>query len=166
MANQKGFQRTQKQIETLAKYNLRNKSEAERKEIAMKSVETRRKNRQRKMDLQQCMKTLLNLRISSDKQKQALKQIGFEDEELTNKTLLMTALFKKGISGNVEAIKEIVDMMDKLDLFEDTGKVTGDVTINLIPIGSNSTSSEDDSWDEEENEDDDDWGNEIYIGEQ
>lgn len=136
------------------------------------------------------MRALLSMRVSSDKQKQVLKQIGFEDKELTNKTLLMTALFKKGLTGDVSAIKEITDMMDKLELFESGKDVRQQpIMINLIPTGTTSQITAEDekeiwkaengipltdkkdmeAWetDTEESElwdDEDDWGSEVYDG--
>lgn len=178
----------------LDKYQFQNLPPEKRKAMAEKSAETRRKKKEEKMMLQNCMKTLLNLRISSDKQKQVLKQMGVEDKELTNKTLLMTALFKKGLTGDVSAIKEIIDMMDKLELF-DSGKDvrTQPVYINLVPVGESTEITEQDEQDiwkaengiplteqkqmdiwevgtDEDSEawndldDDSDWGNEVYNG--
>ena len=107
-----------------------------RTRIAKMGVEARLKKKQQKMALQNCMKELLNMRVSSNKQKELLKQFGFKDEDTTNKSILMVALFKKGLTGDVGAIKEITDMMDKLEMFEDGKNVTGqNITINLIPKG-------------------------------
>lgn len=179
---------------TLDKYNLKNRTPEERKAFAKKGAETRRKNKEEKLALQKVMRALLSMRVSSDKQKQVLKQIGFEDAELTNKTLLMTALFKKGLTGDVSAIKEITDMMDKLELFESGKDVRQQpVIINLVPTGEPTPITEQDEQDiwkaengipltdikdmEEWNTDDseiwneegieseeDDWGNEVYDG--
>lgn len=176
---------------TLDKYNLKNRTPEERKAFAKKGAETRRKNKEEKLALQKVMRALLSMRVSSDKQKQVLKQIGFEDAELTNKTLLMTALFKKGLTGDVSAIKEITDMMDKLELFESGKDVRQQpVIINLVPTGESTPITEQDEkdiwkaengipltdnkdmeewntddseiWNEEINEDE--WGSEVYDG--
>uniref|UniRef100_UPI003AF070FC hypothetical protein n=1 Tax=Holdemanella sp. TaxID=1971762 RepID=UPI003AF070FC len=87
---------------------------------------------------------------------------------------LMVALFKKGLTGDVAAIKEIVSMMDKLDMFKQTGKVQNEVTINLITQGDvYEPSAKDDEeiwnaengtdWLEEESEEEE-WGNDVYDG--
>ena len=96
---------------------------------------------------------------------------GFTDDELTNRSLLMVALFQKGLTGDVSAIKEIIDMMDKLDMFENTGKITSNVTINLVAKGETYQPNEADEqeiWDAENGtdliEDDDEWGNDVYDG--
>lgn len=109
----------------------------ERSAIARKGAEARAKKKRETMALQKCMHTLLMMPISKnrDKQKKLLREFGFEDADLTNKTLLMVALFQKGLQGDVSAIKETVDMMDKLDMFQKSGELTSNVTINLMPVG-------------------------------
>ena len=151
--------------------NMKDRTPEERHEIAMKGVEARRKKKERNMALQNCMRQLLEMKTNSDKKKQILRNFGFTDEELTNQSLLMVALFQKGLTGDVGAIKEITQMMDKLDMFKKTGKIQNNVTINLVAQGESYTPTEEDEkeiWKAEnaedwmEEEDNDDWGNEIY----
>lgn len=153
--------------------NLKDRTPEERREIALKGVEARRKKKEQNMALQNCMRQLLEMKTNKDKQKQVLRSFGFTDEELTNRSLLMVALFQKGLTGDVSAIREITDMMDKLDMFENTGKVTSNVTINLVATGETyqpNEQDEQDIWDAEnstdwmEDEDEEDWGNDIYEG--
>lgn len=159
-------------VENLIPMNER--TPEDRKRIAMLAVETRKKKREEKMVLQQCMKALLTMKITTEKQKQVLMHMGFKSEDLTNQNLLMVALFKKGLTGDVAAIKEIVNMMDKLDMFKQTGKVQNEVTINLITQGDvYEPSAKDDEeiwnaengtdWLEEESEEEE-WGNDVYDG--
>ena len=153
---------------------LNERTPEERKRIAMMGVEARRKKKEQNMALQNCMRQLLEMKTNSDKKKQVLRSFGFTDEELTNRSLLMVALFQKGLTGDVSAIREITDMMDKLEMFENTGKITSNVTINLVATGETYQPNEADEqeiWDAEngtdwmeENEDDEDWGNDIYEG--
>lgn len=150
--------------------NMRDRTPEERHEIAMKGVEARRKKKERNMALQNCMRQLLEMKTSSDKKKQILKNFGFTDEELTNQSLLMVALFQKGLTGDVGAIKEITQMMDKLDMFKKTGKIQNNVTINLVTQGESYTPTvqdEEEIWKAENaeewmEEEDEEWGNEIY----
>lgn len=176
MAKKKG--RAPESMEGLIPLNRR--SPEERKRISQMGVEARKKKKEQNMALQNCMRQLLSMKTNSDKKKQILRQFGFTDEELTNRSLLMVALFQKGLSGDVSAIKEITDMMEKLDMFENTGKVTSNVTINLVAQGESYVPTEQDEqdiWDaenniewmeeeEEENErwnaDNGEWGDEIY----
>lgn len=152
----------------LEPYKFNNLPPERLKEMARKSAEVRRKRRQDKMFLQKCMKELLGLDIKSEKQKELLRKMGIKDTDLQNQTLLMVALFLKGTKGDVAAIKEIVEMMDKLDILEDTGKVTQGININLIPVGRSTEAQEDDDiWGEEdmgaeEEAEDEDWGNDVF----
>lgn len=153
---------------------LSERTPEERKRITRLAVEAKKKKRDEKMALQQCMKALLTMKITTEKQKQVLMHMGFKSGELTNQNLLMVALFKKGLTGDVAAIKEIVTMMDKLDMFKQTGKVQNEVTINLISQGDvYEPSAKDDEeiwnaengtdWLEEESEEEE-WGNDVYGG--
>lgn len=152
---------------------LNKRSPEERKRIAMMGVEARRKKKEQNMALQNCMRQLLEMKTNSDKKKKVLRAFGFSDEDLTNRALLMVALFQKGLTGDVSAIKEITDMMDKLDMFENTGRVTSNVTINLVAKGETYQPNEADEqeiwdaenntdWMEEETDDDEEWGDEVY----
>lgn len=151
---------------------LNKRSPEERKRIAMMGVEARRKKKEQNMALQNCMRQLLEMKTNSDKKKQVLRAFGFSDEDLTNRALLMVALFQKGLTGDVSAIKEITDMMDKLDMFENTGRITSNVTINLVAKGETYQPNEADEqeiWDAENNTDwmeeetdEDEWGDEVY----
>lgn len=160
-------------VENLIPMNER--SEEDKKRIIQLGVEARKKKRDEKMVLQQCMKALLTMKITTEKQKQVLMHMGFKSEDLTNQNLLMVALFKKGLTGDVAAIKEIVTMMDKLDMFKQTGKVQNEVTINLISQGDvYEPSAKDDEeiwnaengtdWLEEQESEEEEWGNDVYGG--
>lgn len=161
-------------VENLIPMNER--TPEERKRIVQLGVEARKKKREEKMALQQAMKALLTMDITTQKQKQVLMHMGFKSGELTNQNLLMVALFKKGLTGDVAAIKEIVSMMDKLDMFKQTGKVQNEVTINLITQGDvyePNKQDEEEIWDAEngtetdwleEESEEEEWGNDVYDG--
>lgn len=130
--------------------NLRDRSPEERRRIARMGNEAKKKKREQNMILQNTMRQLLTMKVSSNKQKEILKKQGFEGEDLTNQMLLMVALFRKGLTGDVGAIKEITDMMDKLDMYNAGQKVMGQsITINLVPQGTTyeqSKEEEQDIW--------------------
>ena len=126
---------TERQRAAVKRNGFQNKTKEEMQEIVRKSHEVRKQNKERKMALQECMRTLLSLKPRSREQREILEKFGFQDEEISNRALLMTALFQKGIHGDVAAIKEIVDMMEKLDMFQETGRVQGNVYINITPTG-------------------------------
>lgn len=159
--------------------NLKDRTPEERKRISQMGVETRARNKRRRMMLQDLLRELLEMKVSDKKQEEILKRYGFStDTELSNASLLMVALFRKGLTGDVSAIREITAMMDKLDLFE-AGKETNSqtITINLVPVGEQYQPTEQDAEDiwkaengifdeSEENEEweTDEWGDETYDG--
>lgn len=169
---------------------LSQRSPEERRAIARKGIEARKANvekrkqeKRERMQIQKVMSVILGSEVSNEKQKKLLNSLGFEGEHLTNEMLLMVALFKKGLSGDVNAIRDVTEMMEKLDLYQNSGgEQQQQIVINLLPKGTGykpteeieeqiqraenglplESSVEDDSeWITEE-DDDEDWGNEVY----
>lgn len=168
---------------------LSQRSPEERKAIARKGIEARKANvekrkqeKRERMQIQKVMSVILGSEVSNEKQKKLLNSLGFEGEHLTNEMLLMVALFKKGLSGDVNAIRDVTEMMEKLDMYQNSGgEQQQQIVINLMPKGTSykpteeieeqiqraenglplESSMEDDSeWITEE--DNEDWGNEVY----
>ena len=168
---------------------LSQRSPEERRAIARKGIEARKANvekrkqeKRERMQIQKVMSVILGSEVSNEKQKKLLHSLGFEGEHLTNEMLLMVALFKKGLSGDVNAIRDVTDMMEKLDIYQNSGgEQQQQIVINLMPKGTGykpteeveeqiqraenglpleSSLEEDEAWITEE--DDDDWGNEVY----
>ena len=167
---------------------LSQRSPEERRAIARKGIEARKANvekrkqeKRERMQIQKVMSVILGSEVSNEKQKKLLNSLGFEGEHLTNEMLLMVALFKKGLSGDVNAIRDVTEMMEKLDMYQNSGGEQQQIVINLMPKGTGykpseeiekqiqraenglplESSMEDDSeWITEE--DDEDWGNEVY----
>lgn len=167
---------------------LSQRSPEERRAIARKGIEARKANvekrkqeKRERMQIQKVMSVILGSEVSNEKQKKLLNSLGFEGEHLTNEMLLMVALFKKGLSGDVNAIRDVTEMMEKLDMYQNSGgEQKQQIVINLMPKGTGykpteeieeqiqraenglplESSMEDDSeWITEEDED---WGNEVY----
>lgn len=168
---------------------LSQRSPEERRAIARKGIEARKANvekrkqeKRERMQIQKVMSVILGSEVSNEKQKKLLNSLGFEGEHLTNEMLLMVALFKKGLSGDVNAIRDVAEMMEKLDMYQNSGgEKQQQIVINLMPKGTGykpteeieeqiqraenglplESSMEDDSeWITEE--DDEDWENEVY----
>lgn len=119
--------------------DFRSRSPEERKRIARLGVEAREKKKKEKKKLQEYMKDLLELEVSNEEKKKFLKQYGFKGEEATNSALLMTILFKKGCTGDVGAVKEIIGMMDRLDVLSDMKNKKQEqsvININIQPVKS------------------------------
>lgn len=62
--------------------------------------------------LYKTMKTLLNEKLS-DAEAQSLKDEGFEVKNPTRKTAVMIALYKKAVSGDLSAIKELRSLVSE-----------------------------------------------------
>lgn len=165
------------------KFGLQNRTKEERRKIALMGVEKAKKNKEEKMKLQKCMKALLDMKVSEESHEEVLRKFGFEGKDLINSTLLMVALFRKGLAGDVNAVKEICAMMEKLEIYKTTNKMSGVVNINIIPVGEPYTPTAEDEeeirkaeqkdiWKEENNEwnmdvfeeEEEEWGNETYEG--
>lgn len=161
------------QGEYVRNHNLSHRPLEERKMIARKSAEVRARKKYEKMALQKCMSTLLSNRVVGKEERKVLASVGFDDKAVQdNGALLMTVLFKKGLSGDVTAIREIVGMMEKLEYFQETGSLQNDVTINLVSVGDDFRVSEEQKKEIEQAQEesfmqDDDleeWGNDIFNG--
>ena len=159
-----------KNFDLLREKNLKNRSPEERKRISQMGVEQRKKNKEERMQLQKCMRAILEMKPNSKQKEELLKKFGFSDKDNNNKTLLMVALFQKALTGDVSAFKEINEMMEKLETYESTGRVLqNNVTINLVSNGESYKPNEQDEkdiWDAEHDidwmEENDEWGNDIY----
>lgn len=57
------------------KYNFRNRTPEEMQEIVRKSHEKKKENNRKKMELQNCMRSILDLGVQSEKQRKVLKSL-------------------------------------------------------------------------------------------
>lgn len=114
----------------------------------VKSHEARARNKKLRENLQ----ALLELDVKNPKYIEAMQAIGVDSGDMTNQTLLMVALMKKGFSGDVAAIRQISDMMETLGIAED--RPDAGVVINVYPRAKrpDPEPQQDDSdvWDDEE----------------
>lgn len=158
----------------LQKRGLQNRTPEERREIAMKGVEARIRNAERRKMMKENLSTLLKLDVKNPTQKQILKEMGIEKEDMTNQMLLMVALFRKGMTGDVSAIKQIVEMMEEVGIDLGVGVNAGtNVTINITPkkrtdieqTENKGDGDDTDIWSKEEEtawNEDEIWGDDIY----
>lgn len=122
------------------KKNIRGYWEGDEEEVKEKKrkaqekrVETLKKKREEKQKLEQCMKMILDLKVTKSQQIKLLNEMGIDSKSMCNATLLMTALFRKGLTGDVSAIREIRNMMNALD--SNSVGYQNEITINLISSG-------------------------------
>lgn len=157
----------------LQKKGLQNRTPEERRAIAMKGVEARIKNNERRKMMKENLSTLLKLDVKNPQQKKILKDMGIEKEDMTNQMLLMVALMRKGLTGDVSAISKIIEMMEEVGIDLGVGVQAGtNVTINITPRSRTDIEPEEseeeqqsDIWTEGEEtawEEDEIWGDDIY----
>ena len=81
--------------------------------------------------LYKTLKTLLNERLS-DAEAQSLKDEGFEVKNPTRKTAVMIALYKKAVTGDLSAIKELRSIISEK---ETEKKESGRAVVIIDDIG-------------------------------
>ena len=73
------------------------------------------KARRKRKAFKEACEMLLNLEVSSDKNKKKLLEMGIDPEDMNNMTLMLVGLFKKATMGDVGAFKEIRNMVGEDD---------------------------------------------------
>lgn len=142
--------------------DFRTRTKEEMKEITAKAVQNRvKKNRARK-EMREQLKELMKMDLTDKSAIKTLKEdFGLEDEDICNQMLLMVALFKKGLEGDVQAIKQIDDMVNGTDTKNENQPIVINIQTanpakekNTKVVGNKSTvhinSEDDEEWPEEE----------------
>lgn len=79
--------------------------------------------RRRQRTLKETLEKLLSLPLKDESTREYIRQLGFNDEELDNKTAINVAMYQEALKGNVKAYELIRDTMgekptDKLAIEE------------------------------------------------
>lgn len=79
--------------------------------------------RRRQRTLKETLEKLLSLPLKDESTREYIRQLGFNDEELDNKTAINVAMYQEALKGNVKAYELIRDTMgekptDKLSIEE------------------------------------------------
>lgn len=102
-------------IETLSNEEAKKRGKAGGK----KSGEVRRQKRL----LKDCMIELLDLPVSDIKSWNKLSKLGINIENIDNKALLTASLFKRAVSGDVQAFKEIRNLIGEDNVNDGNGRL-------------------------------------------
>lgn len=94
--------------------NMRDPEEA--REIARRGGIKSGIVKRQKQTMRTCMQLLLELPASDRHKSKLLKKMGIEDDEISNRMLMMLALWEKACEGDVPAAKEIRTIMGELDI--------------------------------------------------
>ena len=134
--------------------DLRSRTPEERKAISAMGVAKRKENAARRKAMKEQLELLLSLDVKKKADKEKLREMGVDPEDMNNQMLMLVSLFRKGaIMGDVPAIKQICDIINNN---------VGDVqqtqqqppVINIISTSPNKVKVEGNA---KVNEDDDDW---------
>lgn len=103
--------------------NLRRLTTSEAREIGSKGGKASGEARRRQRTLKETLEKLLSLPLKDESTREYIRQLGFNDEELDNKTALNVAMYQEALKGNVKAYELIRDTMgekptDKLAIEE------------------------------------------------
>ena len=93
--------------ENLIPINKRTKSE--QRELHKKGGISSGKTRRRNKSMKDAMNKLLSLDVS-DNNKQVLKQLGLEENDMNNQMLVMVSAFQKAVNGDVQAMNFIANI--------------------------------------------------------
>lgn len=94
----------------LQKKDFRSRTPEEMKEIHRRAVESRVKKNKARKAMREQLQELLKMDVSDKQAREELFKLGLEDADVSNQMLLMVALFKRAMTGDVSAIKQIDDM--------------------------------------------------------
>ena len=134
--------------------DLRSRTPEERKAISAMGVAKRKENAARRKAMKEQLELLLSLDVKKKADKEKLREMGIDPEDMNNQMLMLVSLFRKGaIMGDVPAIKQICDIINNN---------VGDVpqtqqqppVINIISTSPSKVKVEGKA---QVNEDDDDW---------
>lgn len=138
--------------------DLRSRTPEERKAISAMGVAKRKENAARRKAMKEQLELLLSLDVKKKADKEKLREMGIDPEDMNNQMLMLVSLFRKGaIMGDVPAIKQICDIINNN---------VGDVpqtqqqppVINIISTSPNKVKVEGKAQvNKEEYDEDDDW---------
>ena len=143
-------------------YNILNKTPEERREFALKGCEARKKKAAERKAMKEQLQMLLEMDVTKANDRKRLKELGISDNQMNNQMLLMTSLFRRGLMGDVQAIKQINEMVESLG---DQHQAQTAPVINIYSATSGGisvtqgTTEDEDEWDEwaEYEDDEEDW---------
>lgn len=89
--------------------NLKPPSTKEARERGRKGGKASVKKRQQNKTFKEIINKFLDSEVSNEELKQKMKEFGFEDEEVNNKSCTVFALWKEAIRGNTKAFELLRD---------------------------------------------------------
>ena len=84
-------------------------TEEKQREIASKGGKASVKARKEKKRMKEYINILLGLDVKSPKARETLRQLGIEDEDMTNEMAMMAAIMNKAMKGDIQAVNFLRD---------------------------------------------------------
>lgn len=103
---------------------LNKRTKDEQKKIASMGGKASGKARRKRKTLKENMNALLELVPSNARDYNKLVKAGIELEDIDNSQLITLALFNEAKNGNIQAIKELRDLIGEGKEENDSGKLT------------------------------------------
>jgi len=85
------------------------KTSEERRRNASEAGKKSGEAKRQKKAIKETINLLLSMPVYNEKTKKQMKELGYEDDDLTNQTALVLAMYKKALSGDVNAFNTIAD---------------------------------------------------------
>ena len=85
------------------------RSREEHRESSRKGGIASGEARKRKKTIKETINLLLTMPVFNDKMKKQMQELGYTDEELTNQTALVLAIYKRALTGDVNAFNTLAD---------------------------------------------------------
>lgn len=85
------------------------RTKEEQREIAIMGGKASGEARRKKKGMKEALKLLLELDVKSPKLREQMKQLGIDDDNLTNEMALMVAQLQKAMKGDVQSANFIRD---------------------------------------------------------
>lgn len=110
--------------------NLKPLSTREAREIGSKGGKASAKKRRQNKTFKEIINRFLNSDVSNEELKHQMIKFGFADEEVSNKSCTVFALWKEAIKGNTKAFELLRDTSGEKPI--DKTEVTGTGIVQLV----------------------------------
>ena len=96
-------------LQNLVPIDNSRRSREEHSETSRRGGKASGEARRKKKAIKETINLMLEMPVFNEKMKKQMKELGFIDEELTNQTALVLALYKRALTGDVMAFNTLAD---------------------------------------------------------
>lgn len=84
-------------------------TQEERRERASKAGKASAEAKRKRKAIKETINLMLEMPVFNEKMKKQMQELGYVDEDITNQTALVLAMYKKALAGDVNAFNTIAD---------------------------------------------------------